>query len=421
MPATARKSKSARGKSVGTGRAGGMRSAKGCSPFYVKHVDSAPVFSHMRAGRKDGSFLTSPKQVFFHSFMILEHMASRADHSRSAPQRAKVGPKALGLGVVALISLVVACGIGLQFVPQTQRLLSAVSSSSRLITPNTPPLVAPTQGLSVFFIGHSLVGRDMPAMLDQMAEAVDLGGHGYESQLGWGATLRAHYEDSVPIPGFDTENAHPRFRPAHEAISSGSYDALVLTEMVELRDALRWHHSAEYLQKWIQDARRANPDVRVFLYETWHNYQDPLGWEQRLQADAITLWEQSVAARTWRDPAAGAMHIIPVGRVFLAYSEHVAQSEGEIASVEQLFARTNSGDLDPIHLSDLGNYLSALTHFAVIYQRDPRGLPLQLTRADGTPAQAPNAQTAELMQSVVWEIVTSLSVTGILRQPDSDS
>ena len=77
----------------------------------------------------------------------------------------------------------------------------------------------------VYHLGHSLVGRDMPAMLAQLAGP----GHGYASQLGWGAALRSHWEPDVAVNGFETENAHPAWRDAHEAVGSGDYDALVLT------------------------------------------------------------------------------------------------------------------------------------------------------------------------------------------------
>lgn len=266
----------------------------------------------------------------------------------------------------------------------------------------------------------------MPAMAAQLAEAAGFEGHGYESQLGWGATLQSHYEDGIDIPGFEQENAHPRFRPAHEAVESGEYDAIILTEMVELRDALRWHNSGYYLQQWVRDARRSRPDVTVYLYETWHALTDPLGWETRLFADAITLWEQTVAAPTWRDPNAGAMHLIPLGRVFAEYSQRVQEADvrtasearendAGLASIEDLFARNEDGSLDPIHLSDLGAYLSALTQYATLYQRDPAGLPHNLRRADGSQAVAPNAATAALMQEVAWKVITSLSVTGVPR------
>ena len=48
------------------------------------------------------------------------------------------------------------------------------------------PLPAPKGALRVYHLGHSLVGRDMPAMLAQLAGA----GHHYDSQLGWAHHLR---------------------------------------------------------------------------------------------------------------------------------------------------------------------------------------------------------------------------------------
>ena len=51
------------------------------------------------------------------------------------------------------------------------------------------PAPLPEGPRHVFHIGHSLVGRDMPAMLAQLAGE----GHEYASQLGWGATLTGFY------------------------------------------------------------------------------------------------------------------------------------------------------------------------------------------------------------------------------------
>ena len=151
-------------------------------------------------------------------------------------------------------------------------------------------LPAPGRGMAVYHLGHSLVGRDMPAMLEQLAPE----GHSHASQLGWGTSLREHFEPDLPVNGFDTENAHARFRPAHEAIGSGAYDAIVLTEMVELKDAIRYHDSATYLSKWAAVARRARPDVRLYLYETWHHLDDPAGWQARLDDDLRQLWLKGV-------------------------------------------------------------------------------------------------------------------------------
>ncbi|MFN3723068.1 MAG: hypothetical protein ACK4VZ_08500, partial [Paracoccaceae bacterium] len=64
------------------------------------------------------------------------------------------------------------------------------------------PVPAPDGPVAVYHLGHSLVGRDMPAMLAQLAPP----GHRYDSQLGWGTTLQAHWGDA-PINGFDDDNS----------------------------------------------------------------------------------------------------------------------------------------------------------------------------------------------------------------------
>lgn len=268
------------------------------------------------------------------------------------------------------------------------------------------PLAPPTGPLRVYHLGHSLVGRDMPAMLAQMA------GHDYASQLGWGTPLRAHWEDRVEITGFAQENAHPHFRPAHEALRSGDYDAVVLTEMVELRDAIRWHAAPAYLARWVLEAQAGNPDARIYLYETWHRLDDPAGWMERIKADLPALWlgELAQGAMAWGAPA---VHLIPGGQVLAAAAR--AAEAGQVPGVsrrEDFFARNPDGSQDMIHLSDLGAWLIALVHYAVLYHRSPVGLPAKVARADGTPVQvAP--ETAAALQALTWAVVRDTPHTGV--------
>lgn len=284
---------------------------------------------------------------------------------------------------------------------------SAASVRARLAA--TQP--APTGPLSVFHLGHSLVNRDMPAMLAQLAPA----GHRYDSQLGWGTTLQAHWGDA-PVSGFETENAHPRFRPAHEAVASGDYDAIVLTEMVEIRASIRWYDSPEYLARWAEKARAARPDVRLYLYETWHPLDDPEGWLTRIDLDHERYWLRQVLGPALRKlPKDTPIHLIPAGPVLAAFVREV-EGRGGLGNVRDrtdLFARTEDGGLDVIHLNDIGNYLVALVHFAVLYHASPVGLPHALSRADGSPATAPDPDTALLMQEMTTRVVDRLGLSGI--------
>ncbi len=305
-------------------------------------------------------------------------------------------------------------------------LLAAVPLLRPLLEPRKPdeavilaayaePLPAPEGPLRVYHLGHSLVGRDMPAMLAQLAPE----GHGYESQLGWGTSLNEHWLGGDAINGFEAENAHPRYRDAKEAIGSGEYDAVVMTEMVELKDAIRYHHSARALHRWADLARKSGPDTRIFLYETWHHLDDTDGWLQRLDRDLPDLWEGQLILPelALADAPQRPIYLIPAGQVMASFVRKVEEAGGigNVADRESLFARTDEGAVDTIHVNDIGAYLVALTHYAVLYQQDPTGLPFALARADGTPAAAPDAIAARAMQETVWEVVRTTRMTGMPR------
>jgi hypothetical protein len=183
--------------------------------------------------------------------------------------------------------------------------------------------------------------------------------------------------------------------------------------MVELKDALRYHDSAAYLADWVALAHSARPGMRVYLYETWHNTDDPAGWLARIDADYDALWLDRLLLPAVAQTGVP-VHVIPAGQVLAAFVRAVeAQgSVGNIANRDALMARTPEGAVDTIHLSDLGAYLVALTHFATLYQRSPVGLPLALMRADGTAADAPDAEAGALMQQIVHDVVRSARYSG---------
>jgi hypothetical protein len=265
---------------------------------------------------------------------------------------------------------------------------------------------APEGPLAVYHLGHSLVGRDMPVMLGQLAPE----GHRFNKQIGWGASLKEHWQHPDPVlKGYEEENWHESFRPAEEAINSAEYDVVVFTEAVELKHAIQYDQSPEYLALWAQRARAARPDVRLYLYETWHGLDDAEGWRMRLERDLPELWEGVVLyGALARDENRQPIYLIPGGQVIAELGRRVDAMGGlpGFNDLEDLFA-------DNIHINDLGAYLIALTHYAVIYQRSPIGLPRDLVLADGTPADAPSPELALLMQQVVWDVVTGLPKTGI--------
>lgn len=256
------------------------------------------------------------------------------------------------------------------------------------------PVIPPSGPLTTFHLGHSLVGREMPAQLASMA------GHDHASQLGWGTSLKDHWTDS--IAGFDTENAHPHYRDAREALGSGDYDAVILTEMVEIRQAIRYHDSARHLAEWARLARAGNPGVRLYLYETWHPLDDPEGWLARLDADLARHWEAEILRPALAEPGVGPIHVIPAGQVMAAATR--AMEAGQVPGLtdrRQLFATNPDGTPDNIHLSEIGAWLVALTHHATLYHRLP------------SPGSALDPQAESVLRQVVWSTVTGYPPSGV--------
>lgn len=286
------------------------------------------------------------------------------------------------------------------------------AASHDKVEPLTPPLEPPTRGLAVHHLGHSLVGRDMPAMVAQLAAALGRADHTYTSQLGWGTTLAAHLGPPSGINGFDAENAHAHFRPARATLESGAVDAFVLTEMVELKDAIRYHDAPANFLRWTTLARTARPDVRIYLYETWHHLDHADGFLTRLDRDPDLLWRQ-LLARAWASNQP--VHVIPAGRAIAALARALElQPLADLPSHVALFAKNADGTQDQIHLNDLGHYFVALVHTAVLYHVPTTGLPHALQRANGTPATAPSPAAAALMQRTVDELVRTLPETGVV-------
>lgn len=271
-----------------------------------------------------------------------------------------------------------------------------------------PPLPAPERIGSIYHLGHSLVGPDMPAMLAQ------LGGHAYASQLGWGTTLKQHWKDGPKIPGFELLAGGMDPAPAKEALAAERFDALVLTEMVEIRDAVRWYDSPRWLSEWVRFARRANPAIRIYLYETWHNLDDPAGWLERIDTDLSEQWLGHVLAPAEARRGTGHIFLIPGGQTMAAVARaaEAGQLPG-ISSREDLFSRDEHGALDPIHMGDLGAYVIALTHWTVLWQRSPIGLPHRLKRSDGTDAHWFENEAAARVQEIVRDVVAGFPYAGV--------
>jgi hypothetical protein len=275
------------------------------------------------------------------------------------------------------------------------------------------PLARADKKLEVYHLGHSLVGRTMPSMLQQLAGS----GHNFRSQLGWGTSLKEHWEPKLVINGFEEENDHENYLNVFEAIRGAQFDAFVLTEMVEIKDAIKYHDSAHYLQKFVEEIVKYNPDARVYLYESWHEVTNKEGWIPRLDRDFNKYWLSKIVDRAHiRMANNNTIYLIPVGQVMSAFFKEVDRLGGieGISKPEDIFRRNSDGGLDAIHVNDIGNYLVALVHYSVLYQTSPEGLPYQLKNETGDKAVAPSKEAALLMQEITWRVVSENYRTGLV-------
>jgi hypothetical protein len=196
------------------------------------------------------------------------------------------------------------------------------------------------------------------------------------------------------------------------------YDMLVITERVALSGTLPWHNSLDQALTWFNHAwteGNGGNGAQTILYATWvtldsgpdaeNPFNDPEGlipFRERLDLE-MAGWEQILdhvnANRVAGSPP---MRMIPGPLLMAALYDGIAQGQVPgITAISDLFS-------DDIHLNDLGAYYIALAHYAVIYNRDPRGLPNRL----GT-TMSPSRELADWMQETVWRVVSGYAGAGV--------
>lgn len=247
----------------------------------------------------------------------------------------------------------------------------------------------------VYHLGNEATGRVMPQLLAGFAA------HNWHSQLGREATLLDHRENHVP--DFEEMNPPPFFRPAGEALGSGDYPVVVVSTTHEGADEPA---EAAALAYWAALARNANPEARVYHYLPVRNPLDDPEWQARVAEDHRALWEP-LLRRAMADPAAGTIHVIPAAEALAAAA--AAADAGAFADIPDsaAFFDEEGG------LSDLGAYVVALVHYAVIQSRPPHGLPHEVWLFEGRYAAAPSDAAARALQDLVWQEVANDPQTGV--------
>ncbi|MCC5958518.1 MAG: hypothetical protein JJU08_04190 [Rhodobacteraceae bacterium] len=240
----------------------------------------------------------------------------------------------------------------------------------------------------VVMSGHSLTDP-IPDMLRPMVHATG----------GRGAII-----DRSTIPGSPMDwRWNNTAQPVDARTGMASYDLLVLTERVPLLNTMGYHNSADEALRWARHAWENG--AQTVLYATWITRDTGPGagddtaeahipFRERLQVEQDRWLEIRDHVNQNRPDGMPEMVMIPGPRIMTAIYDAIdAGTAPGLTSMDALFS-------DAIHINDLGAYVMALAHYAVIYGRSPLDVPLGLGR---TPT--PDPELARWLQQLVADVV----------------
>lgn len=263
------------------------------------------------------------------------------------------------------------------------------------------------QPVRAYFLGHSLVNFDIPNMTQKLSDAARRP-FGYRAQIGIGANLQWQWQKPYSAQGdiWDTTLQRQRFQH------------FILTEAVPLQGQLIYSNTSAMVDSFYRYAARYNPDIRLYVYETWHctNTGTPTGcmwdpdnstlWRPRLTRD-LPKWEGILTPLRNRYPDR-TFYLVPGGQALAMLSDSIdAGKLSGLTNIRNLFS-------DDIHLDARGNYFIACVMYAIIHQRSPEGLPFELTNPWGGPyKEYPTRQQALAMQRIAWRTVCGYAQSGV--------
>jgi hypothetical protein len=336
--------------------------------------------------------------------------------------------------------------------------------------------LGPKSTLSVLWVGHSLIENKAVSSWGAVDLMTLVGRFAASRKLSYAMT--DHTLFGSPLSALWRGKPHSFSRDASAMISkredferdASRYDAIVLTEAIPLAGTMRYEFSAYYLRRFYCTVLKANPQARVYLYQTWVAFQGShLGgdaissggfdWRAAMKADRIHWEALSDAARKaavdaphwlgwlgWPSVSDGGCTIedpiywVPVGNALLALDERVSASapgeplrwpDGKPFQMSDMVAnpwvasqsasesdakaaaaarpRDPSKPMDDIHPSFAGVYFSALVHFATLYRQSPLDLPY--------PSEL-GGELARALQCVAWKAVLDDTRTGVSGEAD---
>ncbi|WP_157070087.1 hypothetical protein [Aureimonas frigidaquae] len=284
------------------------------------------------------------------------------------------------------------------------RLSAALGLALLMFGPAGAQAVSRDFSTRVIQSGHSLTDP-IPPMLERLVAAGGGGRVTIARSTIPGSTMDWRWaHDTTPLPNARTQIA--------------DYDLLVLTERVSLSGTMPWHNSDREALRWAENAwknGRGGNGAETMLYATWvqitsgPNYDNPykdveghIPFRQRMPLE----WARWEAIERYvnlhRPQGMPKVQMIPGPLLFAELYDAIEAGKAPgVSDISALF-------LDDIHINDLGAYYISLAHYAMIYGRDPRGLP-----ADVGQDSPPSPELAAFMQDTVWRVLTGYQGSGL--------
>lgn len=234
----------------------------------------------------------------------------------------------------------------------------------------------------MFISGHSLTDPPLPAYLAMIASSLG-------QPLQWnmqsmpGASIRMRagddhkpYHHGTNRSGSDIDVLAEWRAPA--TVTGGLYDTLLAAEQHGVLTALTYQDTTVALADLHRRFTTANPDGRVWLYESWlgiDNKDDPSRWIAYERA-ASPVWHCVAARSSATLHAMGRPSIVesvPSGLALAALVERVTRERVEGLSASSVRDTMNRFFADDVHLTPLGHYYMASVVYATVWGRSPVG------------------------------------------------
>lgn len=349
-------------------------------------------------------------------------------------------------------------------------------SNQTLQRPNMDDLIqklGPKSALSVLWAGHSLMEQtassswgevDLMSVVARFAESRGLS-HTATNHTLFGSPLSALWRGKPH--GYDRDASEMVAKREDFIRNAGRYDTLVLTEVVPVAATHATEFTPYYVRLFACALWQANPEGRVYLYQTWVHFQGshksddtllPEGYDWRAEMTAERTHWDALAERAssppvdaphwlsklgWHKRSDGGcadrrpIYLVPVGSALQSLAERleapvsgdhfvwpdstpfrmidmvanpiVEGASGSFGDPVGRRARDPSRLADDIHASLAGIYFSALVHFATLYRQTPAGLPYPDEIGE------PLART---LACIAWQTVISDPRSGVLGEAD---